>query len=94
MHREVKPTGSRFWRFRSRFNGTPNMLGLGEYPSIGLNEARCRRDAARKQIAEGSRAIQDRLDAERERRLTRAEVRRLGLSPWRASDTDRCVRCA
>lgn len=62
---EVKPTGSRFWRFRYRFNGTPSMLGLGEYPGIGLNDARRRRDAARKLLAEGiNPSAQRKIDAE------------------------------
>jgi len=50
---EVRPSGARLWRFRYRFNGTPNMLGLGEYPGVTLIEARESRDAARKLLAKG-----------------------------------------
>ena len=50
---EVRPTGARLWRFRYRFSGTANMLGLGEYPGVLLNEARDRRDAARRLLADG-----------------------------------------
>lgn len=37
---EVKPTGARLWRWRYRFNGTANMLGLGSYPERSLQDAR------------------------------------------------------
>lgn len=50
---EVRPTGARLWRFRYRFNGIANMLGLGEYPGVSLTEARERRDAARRLLADG-----------------------------------------
>ena len=45
---EVTPSGGRLWRFRYRFNGKPNMLALGKYPEITLQDARERRDKARK----------------------------------------------
>ena len=50
---EVRPSGARLWRYRYRFNGTANMLGLGEYPGVTLNEARELREQARKSLAIG-----------------------------------------
>jgi len=50
---EVKPTGSKLWRFRYRFQGKANMLSLGAYPEVGLRDARDRRDHARKLLAQG-----------------------------------------
>ncbi|MFT3792008.1 MAG: integrase arm-type DNA-binding domain-containing protein [Rudaea sp.] len=44
---EVRPTGTRWWRFRYRFNGIANMLTMGEYPGVSLVEARKRLGAAR-----------------------------------------------
>ena len=49
----VQPTGGKWWRLRYRFDSKAKMLSLGIYPDVGLKEARARRDAARKLIAEG-----------------------------------------
>jgi Arm DNA-binding domain len=54
LHLQVNPTGAKLWRFRYRFGGRANMLGLGAYPEISLATARERRDEARKLIAEGT----------------------------------------
>ena len=45
LHLLVKPNGSKLWRFRYRFAGKPNMLGLGSFPEISLADARTQRDA-------------------------------------------------
>ena len=50
---QVQPTGAKWWRLRYRFDGKAKMLSLGVYPDVGLKEARERRDAARKMLAEG-----------------------------------------
>lgn len=50
---QVQPTGAKWWRLRYRFDGKAKMLSLGVYPDVGLKEARERRDAARKLLAEG-----------------------------------------
>lgn len=50
---EVTPSGSKLWRYRYRFNGTPKMLALGKYPAVTLLEARQKRDNARKLLTEG-----------------------------------------
>lgn len=49
----IEPNGSKSWRFRYRFAGKPKMISLGVYPTITLADARCRRDDARKLVAEG-----------------------------------------
>lgn len=41
---EVRVTGSKLWRYRYRFNAKPNMISLGEYPSVTLAQARKGRD--------------------------------------------------
>lgn len=41
---EVKPSGVKLWRFRYRYLGKASMLGLGEYPALGLKEARQLKD--------------------------------------------------
>jgi integrase len=43
----------KWWRFKYRFDGKEKLLSLGTYPDTGLQQAREKRDAARKQLASG-----------------------------------------
>lgn len=47
----VHPNGSKYWRFKYLINGKEKLLALGVYPEITLVEAREKRLAARKQVA-------------------------------------------
>ena len=49
----VTPAGGKWWRLRYKFAGKEKLLSLGIYPDVGLKEARTRRDAARKLLADG-----------------------------------------
>src|SRR6516225_4066668 len=49
----VNPNGSKWWRLRYRFAGQEKMVSLGIYPEVGLKQARERRSAARRLIADG-----------------------------------------
>lgn len=54
LYLDVKPNGSKLWRFKYRFNGkdkTP--LSLGAYPDLSLVKARQRRAEARSMLADG-----------------------------------------
>ncbi len=51
MHLLVHPNGSKYWRLQYRFGGKQKMLALGVYPDVSLADARARRDAARKLLA-------------------------------------------
>lgn len=50
---EVKPTGSKLWRFKYRFAGKEKLLSVGIYPDVSLKQAREQRDELRKRIANG-----------------------------------------
>ncbi len=50
---EVRPTGSKLWRYRCTINGKRTRLSIGEYPAIGLKAARLQRDALKEKIAQG-----------------------------------------
>jgi len=54
LHLLVKPSGNKHWRFRYRFLDRENMLALGVFPTVGLAEARKRRDDAKKLLAAGT----------------------------------------
>lgn len=49
----LNPSGSKWWRLDYRFCGKRKTLSMGVYPDVGLKVARERRDAARKQLADG-----------------------------------------
>ena len=51
----VNPTGARWWRWKYRrpVTGKENLLSLGVYPDVPLADARERRDAARRLLANG-----------------------------------------
>lgn len=51
---EVRPNGSKLWRYRYRFMGKASMLSLGEYPHISLKQARQLRDEAASLLAQGT----------------------------------------
>ena len=54
LYLDVKPTGSKLWRFKYRFNGkemTP--LSFGPYPALTLVKARQKRTEARELLAQG-----------------------------------------
>ena len=53
LYLEVAPSGGKWWRLKYRHDNKEKRLSLGTYPDVGLKAARARRDAARKQIAEG-----------------------------------------
>lgn len=47
LYLEVSPPGSKWWRWKYRFDGKEKRLALGVYPRVTLKEARKRRDEAR-----------------------------------------------
>lgn len=47
----VQPNGSKYWRLAYRFQGKQKTLALGVYDAVGLSDARERRDAAKKLLA-------------------------------------------
>lgn len=53
MYLEVSPAGGKYWRLKYRIAGKEKRLALGVYPEISAKEARIRRDAARKLLADG-----------------------------------------
>ena len=53
LYMEISPTGGKWWRWKYRFDGKEKRLSLGVYPDVSLKDARDRRDAARKLLADG-----------------------------------------
>lgn len=51
---EIRPTGSKIWRYRFRHLGKASMLTIGEYPAVSLSEARGEREKARTLVKGGA----------------------------------------
>lgn len=47
----IPKSGGKLWRLKYRFGGKEKLLAIGAYPSVGLKDARTRRDDARKLLA-------------------------------------------
>ncbi|CAG9273425.1 Integrase [Paraburkholderia unamae] len=53
LYLEISTAGGKWWRLKYRFGGKEKRISLGVYPDVGLKDARERRDAARKLLANG-----------------------------------------
>jgi len=53
LHLLITPVGGRLWRWKYRYDGAEKLMALGRYPEVALADARERRDAARKSLANG-----------------------------------------
>src|SRR5699024_12844211 len=54
LYLEVRPNGSKYWRYKYRFNGKEKRLAIGVFPEVTLKEARLEHQKARLQLAEGA----------------------------------------
>jgi integrase len=70
----VNPSGSKLWRWRYWADGKEKLMALGQYPIVGLADARERHFAARKKVAAGVDPMAER-KAEVETRKREAEER-------------------
>lgn len=52
LYLDVRPTGKKVWRMRYKFRGKENTLTFGEYPLVGLKEARSKREDVRRLLME------------------------------------------
>lgn len=69
---EVTTTGSKLWRLRYSFNGKPQMLSLGKFPRVTLEQARKRRDEIKTLLETGKHPARER-KAEKLRRMTEGQ---------------------
>jgi integrase len=61
LHLLVTQAGGKLWRWTYRFDGAEKLMALGRYPEVALADARERRDAARKRIANGIDPMAERI---------------------------------
>jgi len=68
---EIRPNGSKLWRYRYRIDGKASMFSLGAYPDVTLEKAREERRRCRDLVKRGIHPSQDkkaRLAADKEAR--------------------------
>lgn len=53
LYLQLNSNGSRWWRLKYRLDGKQRLISIGVYPETGLADARSKRDAARKLLANG-----------------------------------------
>jgi uncharacterized SAM-binding protein YcdF (DUF218 family) len=53
LHLFVKPNGSKLWRLTYSWLGRQKTLSLGQWPDLGLADARTKREEARRLLATG-----------------------------------------
>jgi hypothetical protein len=53
LHLLILPSGSKYWRMHYRFNDKQKSLAFGVWPDVTLADARAKRDAARRLVANG-----------------------------------------
>ena len=51
LYLEIRPKGSKYWRYKYRYGGKEKLLALGVFPSVGLQEARLEREKARNMLS-------------------------------------------
>ena len=53
LYLEIRPSGTKLWRFRYRITGKENIYAIGEYPQVSLADARSAREEARELVKQG-----------------------------------------
>ena len=93
LHLLVRPSGAKLWQLRYRHGGKEKTASLGQYPDVGLKDARARRDSARKLVAEGRDPVQTRRAAQVAERAanehTFEAIARQWWGSWRSARTER-----
>lgn len=60
LYLEVKPTGTKTWRFKfKRANGKEALATFGNYPAVKLKAARARLESAKEQLANGKDPVDE-----------------------------------
>ncbi len=70
----IQPSGGKLWRLKYRIDGKEKKLSLGRYPEISLQEARRRRDEARRSIAMGHDPAEEKKRAQVEAGILRSNT--------------------
>lgn len=65
LYLEVRPSGSKLWRWKYRYGGKEKTMAIGSYPLVSLAAARSLRDDGRQKLKQGSDPMAERMAAKR-----------------------------
>ena len=60
LYLEIKPSGAKAWRYRFELGGKESVYAIGDYPQVGLSDARKERERARELVKQGISPVHDR----------------------------------
>ncbi|WP_326523137.1 tyrosine-type recombinase/integrase [Sphingomonas sp.] len=86
LYLTITPAGGKLWRMNYRYLDKQKTLHLGAYPMLGLADARGKREAARKQIAEG-------IDPAMERKRMRIAAKFAAANTFKAVAEEWLIKC-
>jgi len=93
LHLLITQAGGKLWRWKYRFDGAEKLMALGRYPEVALADARERRDAARKRLANGidpmAERMADKTAAKVATEHTFEKIAELWLEHWRGNKSVR-----
>src|SRR5271157_3590701 len=93
LHLLITQAGGKLWRWKYRFDGAEKLMALGRYPEVALADARERRDAARKRLANGIDPMAERMAEKTAVKVatehTFEKIAELWLEHWRGNKSAR-----
>ena len=96
LYIEIRPTGTKLWRYRYRIDGKENVYALGEYfrdatnpGHVSLEEARRRRATAREEVRQGKHPAQQRDAAKAAQQAQNANTFESVARDWLAENAKR-----
>lgn len=92
LYLDVKPSGSKLWRFKYRLAGKEKLFAIGTYPEVSLSKARIERDAARTLVAAGVDPVHDRKDRERQNATNAENTFEALANEWLAYNAPRWAK--
>ena len=69
LYLEIVPNGSKYWRFKYRYDNKEKRLAIGAYPTISLKQARVKREDAKRLLADDIDPSKHKQQKKRERIL-------------------------
>lgn len=70
LYIEVRPTGTKIWRFKFTLNGKEGTVSFGEYPAVSLQEARKLKDNAKAKLAKNLNPATEKKREKLEQKIT------------------------
>ena len=79
---EVRPNGSKLWRYRYRIDGKASMFSLGSYPAVSLEDARTDRARCRELVKQGIHPVQDKKARDAAKKESRGNTFKAVSAAW------------